>query len=71
MGKASPSLRLPILINGVSRKDEQNIIYCGTIQETIELAVEYAAPLTAVQDPKKKARLEAISKAIKNEINAD
>lgn len=71
MGNATPSLTLPKLITAVSAKPEQNIVYCGTLRETLELAVEYAATIGYVQDPVKKARLDSISKDIKNEINAD
>ena len=71
MGNASSSLTLPRLINIVSSKPEQNIIYCGSIRETLELAVEFANTVGYVQTPAKKARLEAISKDIKNQINSD
>ncbi len=71
MGNASTSLTLPRLINMVSSKPEQNIIYCGSIRETLELAVEYANTVGYVQTPDKKVRLEAISKDIKNQINSD
>lgn len=71
MGNASSRLDLPLLINHVRGKDEQNIVYCSSLRETIDYAVEFASQISPVSDPKKKAELEDISKSIRNEINSD
>lgn len=71
MGNASSKLDLSALINHVRGKDEQNIVYCSSLKETIDLAVEYAGTLPYVSDVKKKAELDDISKTIRNEINSD
>lgn len=71
MGNASSRLDLTTLINHVSDKNEQNIIYCSTLRETIDYAVEFAKTVQPVQDQIKKAELDAISKSIRNEINSD
>lgn len=71
MGNASSKLDLPTLINHVRGKDEQNIVYCCSLKDTIDYAVEFADTLPLITDPKKKDELEDISKNIKNEINSD
>lgn len=71
MGNASSRLNLTSLIHHVINSDEQNIIYCSSLRETIDQAFEFAKGINPITDPEKKKELEAISKSIKNEINAD
>lgn len=71
MGNASSRLNLTSLIHHVINPDEQNIVYCSSLRETMDQAVEFARSISPVTDPEKKKELEAISKSIKNEINAD
>lgn len=71
MGNANSRLNLTLLIHHVINPDEQNIVYCSSLRETIDQAVEFARSISPVTDPEKKKELEAISKSIKNEINAD
>lgn len=62
MGNASSRLDLTTLINHVSDKNEQNIIYCSTPRETIDYAVEFAKTVQPVQDQIKKLNLLPFSK---------
>lgn len=71
MGNASSRLNLTTLIHYVTNPNEQNIVYCSSLRETIDQAVEFARTVKPVTDPDKKAELEEISKAIRNEINSD
>lgn len=71
MGNASSRLDLSTLINHVKGRDEQNIVYCSSLRETIDYAVEFARTLNPVTDPKKKAELDDIAKNIRTEINSD
>lgn len=71
MGNASSRLDLSSLINHVRGRNEQNIVYCSSLRETIDYAVEFASTLSPVTDPKKKEELEGISKRIRAEINSD
>ena len=71
MGNASSRLTLPSLINYVSHVDEQNIIYCSSLRETIDQAVEYSKNYNPSLNQKQQEELSKLSKDIKNEINAD
>lgn len=71
MGNASSKLTLSSLINYVSDDDEQNIIYCSSLRETIDHAVEYSKNYTPSLNEKQQEELNKLSKEIKNEINAE
>lgn len=71
MGNASSKLTLSSLINYVSDDDEQNIIYCSSLRETIDQAVEYSKNYTPSLNEKQQEELNKLSKEIKNEINAE
>lgn len=71
MGNSNSRLTLPSLINYVSERDDQNIIYCSSLRETIEQAVEYAKIYTPSLTTNQQEKLDKLSNDIKNEINAD
>lgn len=69
IGNKNPTLNLPDLIKRLTTSKEQNIVYCSSLKNTIEQAVEYGKTLPNITIPKVKEKLEAISKEIKTEIN--
>lgn len=71
MGNATRRLSLPTLINHVASCDEQNIVYCSSLRETIDQAVEYAKDYDPPFTVKQKDELDKLSRDIKNEIHAD
>lgn len=71
MGNSSSKLTLNSLINHVAGSDEQNIIYCSTLRETIDQAIEYAENHTPYLTTDQQNELNKLSTDIKNEINAD
>lgn len=71
MGRANRSLTLPSLIGHVASADEQNIVYCSSLRETIDQTVDYARTYTPSLTAAQQAELDKLSNDIKNEINAD
>lgn len=69
MGNANHKLTLSSLINHVTGLDEQNIVYCSSLRETIEQAMEYAENYTPNLSNELQDELLKLSKDIQNEIN--
>lgn len=67
MGNRNAKLDLTALINHVSQKSDQNIIYCSSLRETIDQAITYASNLSPLNDK----YLDDLSDDIKSEINKD
>jgi replicative superfamily II helicase len=71
MGNSSSNLTLNSLIHHVAGSDEQNIIYCSTLRETIEQAIDFAENHIPSLTTDQQNELNKLSNDIKNEINVD
>lgn len=71
MGNATRKLNLTMLINHVSTQETQNIVYCNSVHETIDQAVEYSKNCSTNFTKTQKIELEKLSNEVKNKIHAD
>lgn len=71
IGNATRKLTLNSLINVVTQKNDQNIIYCSSLRETIEQAVEYAQDYEPELTESQQNELNRLSNDIKNDINEE
>lgn len=65
---------LPQLISQLAAPDDQNIIYCSSVNDTIDLAEEYGdnnQRAISSMSKENKAELEKLSNEIKEEINSE
>lgn len=70
-GNANTRWTLTTLIQKIATSDEQNIVYCSSLRETIDLAVDFATQYHPTLSPKTVEVLDKLSKDIKKEINSD
>lgn len=73
IGNASRTT-LPKLIKQVSLRDDQSIVYCSSLNDTIDLAEEYGNSISDDEihfTKDEKTAIDALSNEIKNEIHSD
>lgn len=67
IGNANKNLGLSTLINSISKRDEHNVIYCGSLKETVAMAVDYSKTVPEHNN----SELIKLSNDIQAEIHSD